>query len=51
MTYFQIFFALAGFALMGWAMAVTKQYVLIGGAMLCWALVVVTQYLSGSGTV
>ena len=51
MTYFQIFFALAGFALMGRAMAVTKQYLLIGGAMFCWALIVVTQYLFGTPTV
>lgn len=51
MTFFQIFFALVGFGLMTWAMAVTKQYVLIGGAMVCWGLIVVTQYLYGTQAV
>jgi hypothetical protein len=48
MTYFQIFFALVGLALMGWAMTVTKRYALIGAAMICWVLIVVVQYFYGS---
>lgn len=51
MTYIQIFFALAGFALMTWAMSVTKQYMLIGAAMFCWALFVATEFLSSTPAV
>ncbi|HHK1717061.1 TPA: hypothetical protein ACQQ5N_002846 [Pseudomonas aeruginosa] len=51
MTYFQIFFALAGFALMTWAMTVSKQYMLIGAAMFFWALVVASEFLFGTPAV
>ncbi|MFL1449176.1 hypothetical protein ACI77O_12345 [Pseudomonas tritici] len=51
MSYMQFFFALVGFGLMGWAMTVTKQYVLIGGAIFCWAVIVATQYFFGTPAV
>lgn len=51
MTYFQIFFALAGFALMTWAMTVSKQYMLIGAAMFFWTLVVASEFLFGTPAV
>jgi hypothetical protein len=51
MSITQIVFALLGFGLMSWAMAVTKQYVLVGSAMVCWAVVVVTQLLFGTPVV
>nr|WP_256837113.1 hypothetical protein [Pseudomonas oleovorans] len=51
MTYLQFFFALAGFALMTWAMTVTKQYTLIGAAMFFWALFVVIELFFGTSPV
>lgn len=51
MTYFQIFFALSGFALMTWEMTVSKQYMLIGAAMFFWALVVASEFLFGTPAV
>jgi hypothetical protein len=44
----QIVFALIGFALMGYAMQASKQYIVIGAAMLCWAAIIVIQYLYGT---
>lgn len=48
MSIIQSVCALLGFGLMGWTMAVTKQYALVGAAMACWAVVVLTQLLFGT---